>query len=137
MRIARLLLLAASLSPPLASAAAEGPRWVFAPADCERLQVHVPDPDVTYRPGADVDPDGVPVVPPDLPGSGIAVPDTIVVDITELLGPRRGRRGGEQREAWIGRVEVGPDGRATFNGQPLPDPEQEILATYCRRVRGR
>ncbi|HEY4134178.1 MAG TPA: hypothetical protein VGO34_03090 [Alphaproteobacteria bacterium] len=103
-------------------------------SDCTRLTAHHPVPDATYQPGVDVH--GRAVAPADLAGSPqIAMPDEITIAITVELEKRFGIPAGHfyKPEAGIGTVVVKPDGSATFNGQPLTDPEQSALAYLCQR----
>ena len=103
--------------------------------DCARLVQHVPDADVAYQPGVDVN--GRPVVPADLPGSPqIQVPESfsipITVDLASRLGIPPGGDADFTAEAAIGRVDVLADGRAFFNGQPLQDEAARQLSLLCQ-----
>lgn len=108
---------------------------IISRADCARLTVHQPAPDVAYQPG--VDARGRPVAPADLPGSNppIAMPDEIAIDITVEIQKRFGIPANSalyKPEARVGTIVVRPDGSATFNGQPLTSPESRALAALCQ-----
>lgn len=114
-------------------------------ADCRRLVAqhdsariaHQPNPDVTYRPGRDVDSRGRPVAPADLPGGGqtlLSGPLELPINITlsELLGSRAPPRVGVSE---LNVVKVGIDpmgGKVTFNGQPLESRGEDAVITACR-----
>ncbi len=104
-------------------------------ADCDRLVVHQPSPDVAYQPGVDVN--GRPVAPADLNGGiQIAVPETIRIPIEVDLFNRFGIPADPNQyeaEAQVGEV-IYRDGRAYFNGQPLQDDTAAELAALCQKV---
>ncbi len=105
---------------------------------CARLVEHFPDADVNLIPNADVR--GRPVTPADLPRSPqIQVPDAfsilISVDLAERLGIPPGGDADYTARAFIGQVDVAPDGRAFFNGQPLQDEAARQLSILCQRQR--
>ena len=105
--------------------------------DCARLVKHVPDPDVTYQPGVDVD--GNPVAPADLDGGyQITLPEVIEIPITVLLQDRFGIPANSvlyKGEAEIGVAEVNLDGeKVTFNGQDLTSPEAQALSAACQEI---
>jgi hypothetical protein len=104
-------------------------------ADCARLVEHRPGPGVEYKPGTDVR--GKKVGPADLPGSsaGIKAPKQVEIEIS--FNPLRGGVGSRfgSSELIVGRVQFNLEtGEATFNGQPLTDPEQTELARKCQRI---
>ena len=113
----------------------QGGLVVLKRADCTRLTAHVPSADATYQPG--VDARGRPVVPADLPGTPqIVMPEDVTIAITVDLQQRFGIPATSsfyKPEAGIGSVVVKPDGSATFNGQPLTNQEQSVLAFLCQR----
>lgn len=132
-RLAGLCLLA--IGVPWA-AAAEPAIVTVSRADCLRLVEHAPAPDTAYRPGVDVR--GRPVAPADL-GGGTTVlsPEAIEIDIEVDLGDRFGIPANPDlfdADARIGMVRVAPDGRATFNGQPLQDEAQFELTRRCQEI---
>lgn len=107
------------------------------PAECERLTVHEPAADVAYQPGVNVRGDAV--VPADLGGGlEIELPErvsvAITVDLADRLGIPVGGDANFSGDAHIGLVEVAPDGRAWFNGQPLADPAAVELSRVCQEV---
>ena len=108
---------------------------VLTRADCSRLTAHVPSADATYQPGVDVR--GRAVAPADLPGTPqIVMPEEITIAITVDLQARFGipvTSNLYKPEASIGTVVVRPDGRASFNGQPLTSQEQSALGYLCQR----
>jgi len=122
------------LTGNIASAAAETviriPR-----ADCARLVEHRSAPDVAYKPGVDVR--GKKVAPADLPGSNAAIKAPKQVEIEISFNPLRGGAGSRfgSSELIVGRVQFNLEtGAATFNGQPLTDPQQAELARKCQRI---
>ena len=104
--------------------------------DCRRLNVHVPDPGVAYRPG--VDARGRPVAPADLGGTpALSLPETVTIEIEVDLQERFGipaDPGLFKGDAQLGTVTVDRDGRARFNGQPLQDEAQYELARRCQEI---
>ena len=104
--------------------------------DCSRFTAHTPAADVAFQPG--VDARGNRVAPADLNGAQVDIPDRVRVAITVELADRLGIPvGGDANfsgEAQIGTVEVAPDGRAWFNGQPLADPTAVALSRLCQEV---
>ena len=107
-------------------------------ADCSRLVVHEPAPDVAYQPGVDVR--GRPVMPADLSSSPqIKLPDSIVIRLD--YDALKGRSGGLAKgatNAMEGNTNLGTltfrQGRAYFNDEPLHGWEQEILLDACRKL---
>jgi hypothetical protein len=105
--------------------------------DCARLVKHVPDPDVAYQAGVDVN--GNPVAPADLDGGyQVALPDVIWIPITVLLQDRFGIPANSalyKGEALIGVAAISLDGeKVTFNGQELTSPEAQALAAACQEI---
>jgi hypothetical protein len=103
---------------------------------CRRLVRHIPDPDVTYRPGVDVR--GTPVAPADLHDYSAfeaLVPDTVtfhvVLDPFEYAGTAP--RGIESPGMVLGTVSYDIN-RGTFaiNGRPITTGEQDALVRACR-----
>ena len=93
----------------------------------------MPDPDVAYQPGVDVD--GNKVAPADLPGSPqLALPESFVItlelnlrhSVHRVPGPR-----GLEPKLQLGLITV-EGNRVYYNGQPLDDPEQARLVAACR-----
>lgn len=103
---------------------------------CRRLVRHIPDADVTYRPGVDVR--GNPVAPADLhdySAFAALVPDTVtfhvVLDPFEYAGTAP--RGIESPGMVLGTVSYDIN-RGTFaiNGRPITTGEQDTLVRACR-----
>ena len=100
---------------------------------CANVVAHVPDADVAYKPGVDVN--GKPVAPADLPGSvQLDLPDSFVItlelNLAKSVIPVPGPKGLEPK-VQLGLITVVGD-RVYYNGQPLDDPEQVRLAAACR-----
>jgi hypothetical protein len=119
------------------------PTIIVDPAACQWVSRHVPDADVEYRPGVDVD--GNAVAPADLPGTAVPVlPRQIEIGITADVARRFAGRGGFPPgrgaarfagEAYIGTVTV--DGsRVLFNGQPVGNEAEDELVALCGRIGG-
>ncbi len=108
----------------------------IAKRDCQRLDVHVPDPGVAYQSGVDVR--GRAVAPADLGGAPrLALPEIIVIDIDVDLEDRFGfpaKADSFEADARVGVVEVAPDGSARFNGQPLQEEAQSELTRRCQET---
>lgn len=107
-------------------------------ADCKRLVVHEPAPDVAYRPGIDVH--GRPVAPADLNGGRqMKLPDEIVIRLElDVMKGRSGALAGAMAHAMEGQTALGTltlrQGRAYFNDEPLHGWEQELLLDACRKL---
>lgn len=108
-------------------------RFTISHSDCRRVAVHVPSPDIAYKPG--VDADGNPVVPADLdPGPNFSVPEPLVIHLglplatlTDLgLDARL-----DAAEVDFGRI-VWRDGRLYWNDQPLDSSAGNAVARACR-----
>ena len=100
---------------------------------CAQVVEHVPDADVAYKPGVDVD--GKPVAPADMPGAPqLELPDSFVItlelDLRHSAFPVPGPRGLDPK-VQLGVITV-VGNRVYYNGQPLDDPEQTRLAAACR-----
>ena len=118
-----------------AAAATRAETVVVTAADCAALAQHVPDADVSYKPGTDAD--GKPVAPADL-GGGIRIetPATfeipITVDLRQKLGIPPDPTQFQTDQFTVGTVTY-RDGQAFFNGQPLQDEESARLSELCQR----
>ena len=97
---------------------------------CAKVVAHVPDADVAYKPGVDVN--GRSVAPADLSGSPQI--DSFVVTLEldlRRFGIRVPGARGLDPELQLGLITV-EGNRVYYNGQPLDDPEQLRLAAACR-----
>lgn len=105
---------------------------------------HIPDADVTYRPGQDVVA-GKPVAPADLPADlegsagSVTVPQNFEIEIDANLGanaPDGQAQPLYQPRAKIGRVQVSElegDTSIQFNGQPLYEAPSGAASPECAR----
>src|SRR5262245_17470208 len=125
--------LALCLLLPCAAAAQD--RVTIDTANCQLLMRHALAPDVTYRPGVDVQ--GRAVAPADLPGDSSLnlprdIPINIEIPVSTLLG-RNSPYLTRDAKIQVGQVLVQPDGRVLFNGQPVTDEGRNQLIGVCRR----
>jgi hypothetical protein len=116
-------------------------------ADCQRLLarlgsgdiLHRPDPGVTYQPGRDVDSQGRPIAPADLPGSNPLPLDRLLtldvkIPLSTLMGSDRTPPKVGESELHVTQVTVDPmNGQLMFDGQPLEGREEDAVAAACRR----
>lgn len=88
---------------------------------CHVLDKHVPDDDVTYKPGVDVK--GNAVAPADLNGgSDFELPETIKIPLTINLAEEfdiDGEYTEDSLNAPLGMIEVRMDGAVIYNGQDI------------------
>lgn len=121
-----LLLLIMLASSPAAA------QTVLDDAACRAITRHVPDDDVTYKPGVDVK--GRPVVEADINASPINVPETVSFDIKiDALKHAGGTPpAGTEALAEIGRVDIKPDGSMFFNGAPMEGEAEAALRALCK-----
>jgi hypothetical protein len=130
-RILALLMLCAVAVPALADTV------IVTREGCAALQRYVPSADVEYKPGRDMV-NGKPVAHADLDGGvpPLKLPDKIEVIISVELQKRLGIPVDStlyKPETFVGTVSVAPDGRASFNGQPLQSDAAYELAQLCQR----
>lgn len=107
---------------------------------CARAEAHVPNADVAFKPGVDVQ--GNAVAPADLPSrGGIKLPQSFTIDIAVPLKKIASSTAGKiEAEASLPVGKLGVDiasGQVTFNGEPLGDPELAAIAEACRKRRAR
>ena len=114
-------------------------------ADCQRLLarlgsgdiLHTPDPGVNYQPGHDVDSQGRPIAPADLPGSNTLPLDRLLtldvkIPLSSLMSNTPDRL--KESELHVTTVTIDPaSGQVMFNGQPLQGGEADAVAAACRR----
>ena len=146
-----LLLLPMADSPPAAAQPAKTSPDSALPVvvavdgrDCRRLMAqrnilvpHQPAPDVHYQPGRDVDSQGRPIAPADLPGGMpplfegmIELP--VVIPLSELPGPTRSPSIGVS-ELPVAKLQIDPmTGRFALNGKPVQTSTEDALAVACR-----
>ncbi len=114
--------------------------------ECRRLLArqnilvpHQPAPDVNYQPGRDVDSQGRPIAPADLPGSNPLPLDGMIE--LPLRMPLSGLPGLPQvpadmkRESGLAIATLAVDpmsGKLAFNGQPLQPQTEDAVAVACR-----
>ena len=107
-----------------------------APALCQRMAVHVPDDDVTWRPG--IGADGRHVVPADLSSGGQNMAQAIIdapiripltVDLAERLGIDDR---GVSLDAPLGEISM-VDGQMMFDGRPVNGIDPMTLRAACAR----
>jgi hypothetical protein len=118
----------------LPAAAVAQPMVTIDTANCQLLMRHVMAPDVSYKPGVDVQ--GRAVAPADLPSNNtLELPKSIPIDIEipvrTILGPNSPYLTGDAK-IQVGRVVVEADGRVLFNGKPIPDTGRDQLIAACR-----
>lgn len=96
-------------------------------SDCLFLEKHVPDADVTYRPGIDVN--GDPVVPADLNEQQFELPEVVNFDLLvglPLDDPLR-------PEGSVGKVSVNLEtAQISLNGRPLSTSQYQAVIAYCK-----
>jgi hypothetical protein len=104
--------------------------------DCRLVVAHVAAPDVAYQPGVDVH--GRPVVPADVDGAAIVLPEVVPIIISSDLRDRFGLDPDSplfNADVEIGVVElVLASGGLFFNGAPLGDNDERALAALCREA---
>jgi len=132
----------------MAASSARADSITVSAADCRQLTAHVPDADVAYKPGVDVN--GNAVAPADLNGgSSIKIPDEITIPIGVDLADRLGRAQAKQQGItnpttanrpllpYQGVVPVGTvtvtGNTVLWNGEPLAPQDEVTLAAACRQ----
>jgi hypothetical protein len=125
--------------PPGGVSVSKDGRMVMSSTLCPSLagaEAGVPGAD--YTPGVDVD--GRPVAPADLPSSTPPLKlDDFPIEISVNLEKRFGIPANSSLfhgKAVVGYVTV-EDGRAYFNGQPISQSEQDMLAAACQAAKRR
>ena len=114
--------------------------------ECRRLLArqnilvpHQPAPDVNYQPGRDVDSQGRPIAPADLPGSNPLPLDGMIdlpirMPLSGLPGlPQVPTAVKEESRLRIATLSIDPmSGKLAFNGKPLEPPTEDAVAVACR-----
>lgn len=105
---------------------------VLDPALCQYLVAHMPEEDVEYTPGVDVN--GKPVVEAETENSAtIAMPEktefVLTVDIAKYLNMNI--PAGLAGEARVGSIAI-DEGEVLFNGEPMSGQAQHELTTLCK-----
>jgi hypothetical protein len=142
MRILAFLVLAVGLVLSPTSRAQDTVRdqgkFTVDPRLCQTLTKHVPDADVAYQPGVDVN--GHAVTPADLDdGRPSILPEEIIiplsVDLMQHLAldphslPARAMK---RNDIPLGTLTI-TSGQILFNGKPLSDAQQDNLAVLCMK----
>jgi hypothetical protein len=125
--------------------AAHAEKGVLSTGDCQKLVQHVPNDDVTYKPGVDVR--GQPVAPADLGGGyKLDIPETIDIQIGLDLADRLGRRESPRQgidppvrkvmpfegKAPLGVLSI-KGNEAYWNNQRLMPQDEALLAEACSK----
>ncbi len=108
--------------------------------DCARLVVHKPDADAAYQPGVDAEGRPVAAAEGDAPIRPLRLPEAYTIEITVDLQKRFNLPPNAKLyagEAKLGNVTVMQDGQVFFNGEPIIDEEQAMLAALCQERRQR
>jgi len=138
MRMSSYAALIVSLVAALLSGTAEARTFTVRASDCKALVRHLPNDDVTYRPGVDVR--GKPVVSADAETEhSLELPDTIELIIGIDLADRLPQRGGRQTrpalpyegESIFGVLSIDHN-NVLWNGEPIDSNTQLALAEACR-----
>src|SRR5512146_1849841 len=136
MRIyAVLLLFLVALSGHVLPASGEPATVVISRQDCRELLRHVPDADVSYKPGVDVD--GKAVVPADLAPADPGAPDRIIIDLKRPLGQLQPNAPASvaQSDVYVGQLNIDvASGRVELNGQPLDGGTESDVLAACRKA---
>ncbi|MEH6524849.1 MAG: hypothetical protein V7723_02160 [Sneathiella sp.] len=117
-----------------AQAFAEDVELEVSKKNCSRITKYVADADVDFKPGVDVH--GKAVVPADLDGQQIKIPDTIFINLAlpfkDLLNNYNPKL--KNAEVYVGLIEYNiSSGRMLYNGQELSDPALNAIARECQK----
>jgi len=105
---------------------------------CQKVQRHLARQDVNYKAG--VDAHGRPVVPADVSGSQIQLPDTLTIDLSlpvqDLFAlDKQPSRDLQNAEVQVGKLEYQiSTGKLSFNGQQLAQPALVRIGEKCYEV---
>ncbi|USG59624.1 hypothetical protein NBZ79_10540 [Sneathiella marina] len=102
--------------------------------NCSRITKYVAEQDVNFKPGVDVH--GKPVVPADLDGTQVKIPDTIFINLAlpfkDLLNNYNPKL--KNAEVYVGLIEYNiSSGKMLYNGQELSDPALNAIAQECQK----
>ncbi|MBL4739529.1 MAG: hypothetical protein JKY12_00955 [Sneathiella sp.] len=103
--------------------------------DCKRVEKHIANDDVAYKPGVDVR--GNPVTPADLTENKLTLPENIIIDLSlpikDLFKDKNPRL--ENAEVQVGVLDYNlASGKLKFNGQELNDPALHAIAVKCKEI---
>ena len=129
-------LLSAAVLLAMPALAQSPPSVTIAESECRNLSVHVPSPDVKYRPG--VDAQGRQVAPADIGNrQRFQPPREVTIDVTrKLTGVDTQALGIGGSELKILQLKV-RDGRVYYNDRPLGDRDQRAIAQACAEMQRR
>ena len=108
---------------------------------CRKVQRHLSNADVAYKPG--VDARGNAVVPADVSGSQVKLPDTIVIDLALPLQDVLSTNNPPNRSVQNAEVNVGrltyevASGKLSFNGQQLNQTSLVKIGEKCYEIYGK
>ena len=102
--------------------------------NCSRITKYVAEQDVTFKPGVDVH--GKAVVPADLNGQQVKIPDTIFINLAlpfkDLLNNYNPKL--KNAEVYVGLIAYNiSSGKMLYNGQELSDPALNAIALECQK----
>ncbi len=105
---------------------------------CQKVQRHLARMDVNYKAG--IDARGRPVVPADVSGSQIQLPETLTIDLSLPIQDlfalnKQPSRNLQNAEVQVGKLEYQINtGKLSFNGQQLAQPALLRIGEKCYEV---